>query len=137
MNADDTYLPEAVKTAVDVFENNPAIDIVYSDLRVIDEEDKPVRLAKGEPFDLNSLLRKNMVKQPTVFMRRSVYETTGEIDESLHFVMDWEYWLRAGLRAKFLYLADALLANFRLCPGTKSFDVPPEFHREWVNVLDG
>ena len=51
--------------------------------------------------------------------------------------MDWEYWLRAGLRAKFLYLADALLANFRLCPGTKSFDVPPEFHREWVNVLDG
>ena len=136
LNADDTYQPRAIETAIHILENNPSIDAVYSDLQVIDEEGKPIRLAKAEPFDRYVLPQKNVVKQPTIFMRRSVYESTGEINENLHYVMDWEYWLRAGLKSKFLYLQDVVLANFRLCSGTKSFDMPPEFHLEWLNVLE-
>jgi hypothetical protein len=40
------------------------------------------------------LRRVNVVCQDTVFLRRSAFETAGDLDVSFHFAMDWEYWNR-------------------------------------------
>jgi GT2 family glycosyltransferase len=40
------------------------------------------------------LLVTNYISQPATFWRRSALERAGWLDESLHYVMDYDYWLR-------------------------------------------
>lgn len=135
LNADDTYQSGAVATAVNFLLDHPEVDLVYSDVQIIDERSRPVGIARGEPFSLPILLRKSIVKQPTVFMRRKVIDVLGGVDESLHYVMDREMWLRAGTVFCLVYMPEHILASFRLCPGTKSFEARPKFRIEWLKVL--
>lgn len=136
LNADDTYRPGAVAHAVLYFQEHPEADIVYTDVQVINENDQPVRLAIGEPFLLETLLFKNIVKQPTVFMRRTVVDQSAGVREDLHYVMDHEFWLLACLSFNLHYIPGTIFANFRFCKGTKSHDRSSAFHREWAKVLD-
>lgn len=136
LNADDTYAPGAISTAVEYLQSHPDVDLVYSDVQVVDGNNKLIRLAKAEPFTLEKLLVNNIVKQPTVFMRKRVLETLGGVKENLHYVMDHELWLRAGVFFKLQYLPEVVLANFRYCAGTKSHDVPTDFHLEWMRVMN-
>lgn len=135
LNADDTYRPRAISQAVEYFQAHPDVDLVYTDVQVIDENDQPLRLAKAEPFSLPKLLISNFVKQPTVFMRKRVLDTLGGVKENLHYVMDHEFWLRAGMSFNLQYLPDVVFANFRYCKGTKSYTNVPGFHQEWIGLL--
>jgi glycosyltransferase involved in cell wall biosynthesis len=135
LNADDTYQPGAVGAAVDFLAQHPEIDAVYTDLQVVDGDGKPLRLSQSEPFSLERLLFFNFVKQPTVFIRRAVIDAVGDANENLHYVMDWELWIRAGMRCRFGYLQGPVFANFRICPGTKTAEKTPEFLAEQVVVL--
>jgi glycosyltransferase involved in cell wall biosynthesis len=137
LNADDTYQPGAIAKAVEFLMAHPGVDIVYSDLQVIDESSRPVGITKSQPFDLFLLPLKNYIKQPTIFMRRQVIEKLGGLNEDLHYVMDREFWLRAGLADfKMHYLTGQVLANFRLCQGTKSFEQTPKFRTEWLQIIE-
>lgn len=136
LNSDDTYNAGTLKAVTRYFEESPETDVVYSDCQIIDEESRPIRLAKSRAFDFKALLLENYIHQPTVFFRRRVLEHTGPIDESLHLVMDWEYWARAGLRFSFRYIPEHVFANFRLCTGTKTSEYGPEFYLEWLRVLE-
>ena len=66
-----------------------------------------------------ALLRENFVSQPAVFWRREFGESVGPLDESLHWTMDYDLWLRMGRRADPLLL-DRVLARFRLHAGSKT-----------------
>jgi glycosyltransferase involved in cell wall biosynthesis len=137
LNADDTYQPGAVFTAVRFFQQYPEIDLVYSDLQIIDQADQGVGITRSQSFNLDRLLLDNFIKQPTVFMRRRVIDQLGGVDENLHFAMDREFWLRAGEAGfKMHYLEGKILANFRLIPGTKSYEQTPLFRQEWLSVLE-
>lgn len=137
LNADDTYWSDAVSIAVHFLQENPEIDIVYSDVQVVDDVGKFIGISKSQPFDLSTLIGTNYIRQPTVFMRRSVIDKLKGVDESLHYVMDYEFWLRAGLAGfRMQYIEGQILANFRICEGTKSFEQAPLFLLEWMCVLE-
>jgi glycosyltransferase involved in cell wall biosynthesis len=135
LNADDSYQAGTISRAVRYFHDHQDVDLIYGDLQIIDELSRPVTIIKSQPFDLNELFFINYIKQPTVFMRRRVIDQMEGLNEDLHYVMDWELWLRYGCSFKFHYLPNHTMANFRLCPGTKSFDKGPEFSSEWCKVL--
>ena len=40
----------------------------------------------------------NYIMQPSAFWRRGTLERIGYVDESFHYAMDAEYWIRAGSR---------------------------------------
>ncbi|MEN4042980.1 MAG: glycosyltransferase family 2 protein [Anaerolineaceae bacterium] len=137
LNADDVYLPGAVATAVRFLLEHPDIDLVYSDLQIIDQAGQVIGVSRSQPFELEPLLLGNYIKQPTVFMRRKVIDRLGGVDENLHYVMDHEFWLRAGQTGFTLhYLPGQVLAGFRLIPGTKSYEQAPRFKQEWLSVLE-
>ena len=137
LNADDTYRPGAVSCAVDYLQAHPDVDLIYTDIQVIDEHDQPVRFIKAAPFSVETLLERNMINQPTVFMRRRVVDTLGGVDDNIQFyVMDWEFWLRAGMLFILQYLPGVVFANFRFCKGTLSHDNPAAFHKAWLEVLN-
>jgi GT2 family glycosyltransferase len=63
-------------------------------------------------YDFERLLRRgNTLAQPAVFLRRRVFDRVGYLDESLHYGMDYELWLR--LRDLQVEYLPRVLAAFR------------------------
>jgi hypothetical protein len=54
-----------------------------------------------------------------VFWRRDFGQEIGPLDESLHWTMDYDLWLRMARRCDPVFL-DGVLAQFRLHPGSKT-----------------
>jgi glycosyltransferase involved in cell wall biosynthesis len=97
LNADDRFLPDSVQQAADYFAANPQAGWVYGKPIPVDTAGDPFPYHdEPEPWDYDRLLAVNFITQPTVFIRRNVFETVGPLDESLHYIFDYEYWLRIG-----------------------------------------
>lgn len=135
LNSDDTYEPGTIETAVQYLEDYPDVDAVFGDVNIIDENGERIGASYGSDFDVVALLSNNMVKQPGIFMRKSFVDELGGVDQSLHYVMDQELWLRAGLRGYTIAYCGKTLANFRMCSGTKSTGNIAGFRKEWRRVL--
>ena len=136
LNSDDTYLPYAVDTAVKYLNDYPDVGMVYGECNIINECNQVTGRCEARAFDLKEMLHQgNMVPQPTVFLRREVLEEVGQLDTKLHFAMDFDLWIRIALKFKIAYIPQ-YLANFRLCPGTKSGDEAHKFALDQLAVLD-
>ncbi len=116
--SDDTYEPGALQTVADAFAD-PDVDVVYGNCHYINAHGIVTRTKKPGSFDRTHLLRDNCIYQPSVFLRRTVLERFGYLDESLRYSMDYEYWIRIsnGIRARYV---DAVLSNYRLHLESKS-----------------
>ncbi len=102
---DNLYEPNAVKTLVRVLDERADADIVYSDYTVINAEGGEVtRQAVGAVEDLAD---RNCIGACFLF-RRSVYKALGGYDESLFLVEDYDFWLRAARRFRFVPLHEDL-----------------------------
>jgi glycosyltransferase involved in cell wall biosynthesis len=111
LNSDDLLEKDAAKKAVQAFQDSPDMDIVYGDTAMIDGTGKPLRVFQSEPFDLRAVFKTwfDPIRQPSAFIRKSVKDEFGGMDESFQFCVDFEYWIRiAGGGARFLYAPDVL-----------------------------
>jgi glycosyltransferase involved in cell wall biosynthesis len=124
INSDDTYLPGAFQAVADALRGGTRW--CFGDCRIIDERDAQIRgfiaryksaLARG--YSLRRLLSSNFVPQPSTFFRRDLLEEAGPIDESLHYAMDYDLWLRFARLAEPAYLSREL-ACFRVYQRSKT-----------------
>src|SRR5205823_6539241 len=67
------------------------------------------------------------------FLRRRALDEVGGLDETLHYLMDFEYWLRLGLHGSMTYLP-VPLATLRLHDGAKSVRDVGSFGAELVRI---
>jgi len=135
LNADDTYMPSAVETAVKFLGEHPDVAMVYGQCNLIDERGVVIGRC-GADSDLRKLLRGPcMIPQQTVFFRRRVIDDVGNLDANLHMAMDYDLWIRICLKFRIKYIP-RVLANFRLCPGTKSVDSGHDFGHDLIYVFD-
>jgi len=94
LNSDDLQEPGALRTLAEAFVSNPS-DVLYGDYALITSDGRPFMEKKEIPFSFFLLLYGvNFIGQPSAFMRRSVLDRFGYLDENLHYMMDYEYWLR-------------------------------------------
>lgn len=137
LNSDDTYLPDAISRVVKFFEENPFVDAVYGDCDYRDEMGRNMYPYPTRPYDYPGLVRtaRNYIPQPATFMRRSVLESLGYLDESLSYVMDFDYWLRMGIRHRLAYIP-VHLATLRLHAEAKSVKKMGEFGSELLHIYN-
>ncbi len=135
LNADDLYLPSAISRVVKVFQDRPDLDMVYGDCILVDSRGQFIYTYPARSYDYLALLRTsiNFATQPAVFLRRRVLDSVGFLDESLHYVMDFDYWIRLGLRHTAAYVPIALAAA-RLHRRAKSVEREAEFGAELIRV---
>lgn len=105
LNADDILMPGAVDAARAAFAREPALDMVCGHSAIIDENGRMTGYHwEAEPPGPR-ILEANVISQPSCFFRRSACEAAGGLDESLHYAMDWDLWIRlykSGARAGFI-----------------------------------
>jgi len=135
LNSDDLYLPGALQRVADFFEGHPEVDLAYGDCKLIDAAGRETGRYPAQPFDYATLLRSavNYIPQPAAFFRRRLLDEVGELDPGLHYTMDFDYWLRAGLRHQAAYLPIPL-ASLRLHGGAKSAADFGKFSAELVRT---
>jgi len=96
LNADDVYAPGAIAKAVSVLEDQQRAGLVYGQADFVDGRGRHIgNCVHIEPFDRRRLLRvSNFIVQPAAFIRRRAFEQAGGLDESLHYAMDYDLWLK-------------------------------------------
>jgi len=138
LNADDAYLPGAVSAAARTLQSDPGLDVVYGRARYVDAHGRDLRPYPSEEFDYARLLGRAVcfIPQPATFLRRRVLETGGCLDESLHYALDLEYWLRLGASGHRFRHLRVPLALLRLHEGAKSVRDLAAFAPEIVDIYE-
>lgn len=134
LNSDDVYYDGAIKAVLDVFDNNPHVDIVYGRANHIDEHDNYIEDYYTEHWDFERLKEVCFICQPAVFFRRSIIQEVGVLNKELRYCMDYEYWLRVGSKKPFYFL-DKKLAGSRLYSDNKTLGNRRAVHAEIILML--
>ncbi|MDP2660973.1 MAG: glycosyltransferase family 2 protein [Dehalococcoidia bacterium] len=137
LNSDDLLRPGAITRAVAGLAGHPEAHFIYSDLNVKDELTGKTTCCKSWPIDFAGLLAHgDIIPQPTVFMRRSLLDRVGMLDETLHMSMDYDLWLRATATGPAVYLPGPPLATARVHENAKTFAEHARFAGEILRILD-
>ncbi len=144
INSDDYYEKTCFDAIVNLFEENPDIDLIAGNARAVHQDGtyKDIFLAR-EPHYLSLLFHVRMHKkgyltviphQPSVFMRKRVIDKIGKLDETLHYGMDYDLWLSCieyGFQFK---IVNDIFSNYRFHDDSKSNAGWESFYKEWEAV---
>ena len=121
LNSDDTLLPGAVSWAVSALKRHAEAGVVFGDTLFTRSDGSPLNRTATQPFDYETFVVEchNPIPQCSSFVRRSLLEETGPLDPAFYYFMDWDLWLRAGLRRPIVY-EPVLLSTYRLHPQSKT-----------------
>ena len=141
INSDDMFFPGSFSVVMDHFTHNPDDDFVFGDGDVIDGNGTLQWEWLSRPYDLKLLKSyhflwndfTNYIMQQATFWRRSVFDKIGLLDDSFHYAMDIEYWIRAGDKGLKLSHVPKKLGSFRMITGTKSLSSTTAF---WPDSLE-
>jgi glycosyltransferase involved in cell wall biosynthesis len=125
LNSDDLLRPGAVSRVVEHFARHPACELVYGRDATIDADGQPLGLFPTAEFSLDALADCCCISQPAAFWRARLADVIGPFDESLHLVMDYDYWLRAAVAGMTIEHIPDVLAHTRMHAQTKTSGTAP------------
>ncbi len=106
LNSDDYLADGALHIAAEAYVKDQ-FDVLVGNCIFIDEKGTVINNKKGhlinnkyyEPYNPNCL-----IIQPATFFTKKSIELTGLLDESLHYTMDFDFWMKLAARGgKFIY----------------------------------
>jgi glycosyltransferase involved in cell wall biosynthesis len=119
LNSDDYYLPGALHWVGEYLAARPEVLVAYGRAELVDSHGAVIDHV-GWPYSRRTMVMShNVLPQPATFIRREALERVGMLDESLHYVMDMELWLRIG-RLREPAFVDRLLAGMTRHPDAKT-----------------
>jgi glycosyltransferase involved in cell wall biosynthesis len=134
LNSDDLYCPGALARVAQFFQEHPECGAVIGDQESIDKDGRVIDLKKAVPVTFRRILYSACaVPQPSTFFTRRAWEITGDVDTALHYVLDYDYFLRMQARGIRFGLIKSPLARFRLHADSKTVS---EYQRSFWADLD-
>jgi glycosyltransferase involved in cell wall biosynthesis len=134
MNADDTYLPGAVRTGVEYLLSHPDVDVVYGEGNWIDENGAVIRRYPTLSFDVKTLARECFICQPASFMRSAWYRRCG-LDPDVNLPFDYDLWIRMSKAGARFARIPQYLANSRMHSGAKTLYERDDVFRASMRLL--
>lgn len=104
INSDDYYASDrSIATLVEAFDAEKDVDVVYGHGKRVDQHGDyigPYRARAVSGVSQIITHPASFVLQPSLVFRRQLFLDAGGVDESLHYTMDYELWIRlfAGAR---------------------------------------
>jgi len=111
LNSDDYYLPGTLQTVAEVLGDGQGnFALVGNCIQIYDDDRTPFEgQGKYESFDrLLQFWKGYQMHQPSIFWRREIFDSVGYLDESLHYAMDFDYWVRIARHVPFHTIDRAL-----------------------------
>ena len=121
LNSDDVYEPGCIRRAVEEFERNDRLGLVYGDGYIIDENSSKLKVFEyTQEFDYWKLINFwDYIMQPATFFRTEMLKRVGYLDVNLHYCMDWDLWIKLAAISEVKYIPE-LLACSREYDSTKT-----------------
>lgn len=140
LNADDMLLPGTIQLAVETFQKNPEVDVFYGHLERIDDNGQLVptpTLPKDRvTFSKQLVIGECLVNQPGSFWRKEIMDRVGLLNPDLHYVLDYEYWIRLALEGAIFHRVSNTVAYFRLSHSSKTVIQTAQMAREQLEILE-
>lgn len=135
INSDDMLAPNAMKELNTFFSNNPDKYVVTGNQVLINGNGNIIETIPAKPFTADHLLNgtKTSVMQNSTFFRKEVLDTVGLLNESFHYTMDHELFVRIAKKYKSYTLPEDL-AYFRLWEDSKTSTFQIKFFKELLRV---
>lgn len=115
LNSDDTYYDDTVLgTVAQAFADNPDVDVIYGKGQFIAPDGKVIREAyiNRDGSNIARQMATSLgILQPSLFMRRRVFDLAGALDEGMNFSFDYEYWARCAHRGARFHFIDRHLSR--------------------------
>lgn len=136
LNSDDTLETGALCRVMSAFKRQPNIGVLYGALRLIDAEDRTLRVVPPLAFHWRTLLLENsVVPQQSAFFSRDAYLRAGGIDPQFRFCMDFDLWVRLYRAGARFEVVDDILGAFRLHGEAKTATIPEVQRTEHSQVV--
>ncbi len=120
INSDDYYYQNCFRKVEEYFTKHPECAFLYGDITFVDIDKQLLVSYGGDVMSREKLLKNpDAVRQPSCFWRKRVIEEIGNIDESLHLVMDFDFFLRISQKFEMHYIPENI-SHFRFYPAGKS-----------------
>ncbi|WP_373976105.1 glycosyltransferase [Chitinibacter sp. SCUT-21] len=96
LNSDDLYTPGTVEAVLAAFAQHPDWQMLYGEANHIDAFGQVIDRYPTLPpsIGIDAFRAGCFICQPTVFLRREVFDRVGLLDETIATAFDFEYWLR-------------------------------------------
>ena len=134
INSDDVLLPGAVEKVVEAFERHPEAVAVTGAIDIVDAEGHLLRNYPAHEYTADYLLNESYgINQASTFFTRKALFEAGLIDESLHYSMDFDLFIKLAKIGPFVAIDDRLAA-FRLYEGTKTSESQGRFAAERMRI---
>lgn len=133
LNSDDMYFPDTLHTVASIFKNNPEVDLIYGDVEQFYENGRTEYYAVKD-FEPLDFLSRVSIHQPSVFWRREILNEIGLLDETLHYLMDYDLWMRIFFNYKTLKV-NKLLSRFRIHHQSKTNNNAPALYLDYRKVF--
>lgn len=120
LNADDAYLPGAISSAVQRFQQEPGLDVVYGKTFWIDTEGVGIGSYPTQAFQADALSRECIISQPATFIRSAAFRSIGMLNPDEKYTFDYDLWIRMAKACRFEYVSE-YWANCRMHPSSITF----------------
>ncbi|MCS6966991.1 MAG: glycosyltransferase family 2 protein [Cytophagales bacterium] len=135
LNSDDILLPNALNTVADIFERNPDAWVVHGKTRLFGKGFPTTDKGAPLPCPEELYLAKLAFPQPSTFFSRAALQNTGLLDTSLHYGMDYDFFLRMYLLRGEFIATEAVLSGYRLHKSAKGIALQSQFAQEYARVF--
>lgn len=134
INSDDNLASGSLHKIADFFQKNPDEVGVVGDQAIIDEKGNLLRVIKSRAYDFDYLLNHAKgITQNSTFFKRDVFDKIGYLDESLHYAMDTDLFIRIASIKELPYIPE-ILAEFRMQPNAKTSEGSHKFAMELLKI---
>lgn len=108
LNSDDMYMPLTLARVVAALSDDQNPRLVYGGCLHFYQGKSTAFASLPPAFDREVLHYSDYIIQPSAFWTRSLWEAVGELNEAYHYVLDWEWFIRATKVCEFTPLPEYL-----------------------------
>ena len=134
INSDDALAENSLYVVANFFKENSDEIAVVGNQMIIDENSNEVKVVESCAYSYDYLLNNAKgITQNSTFFKKEVFSTIGYLDESLHYAMDHDLFIRIAGIKDIPYIPN-VLAKFRMQPKAKTAEGGHNFAKDLLSI---
>lgn len=136
LNADDYFFPDTFSIVSRTFEENPDVDVVFGHAVFVRADGSFEMYFPSISNSLDQLPLVDTIYQPSCFVRQRALDVVGKVKPHLHYVMDWDLWLRLKQTGHQFLFINEVLSVATIHPATKTLSGSPRRSEEIRMIIN-